>query len=335
MHRERISDDIYVFTSGLYAQVTAGVIVTSAGAIVIDTLPFPVETRQVIDYVERRVPQGIRYVIYTHYHADHTYGGYLFRDAQFISHALCRELLMTRGEAGLQLARQQNPSLAEVKMRLPDIVFTGEMTLRLGGKTLVLSHSPGHTPDGITVYVREDKILFAADTVMPVPYIVDGDAEAMLSSLAKLKNVALENVVQGHGEIVLRGEISETINSSINYLNKMQAATANALLLNQSRDDMIREYDIESCGKSRISLNGLVQQLHAANLITMYDRLSADQLRLNSIRSRIAAQPADQPKVKPKTAARAPAKKAAKASARSTSAAKRAAPKKAAATRKK
>ncbi len=345
MHRERISDDVYVFTSGLYAQVTAGVIVTSAGAIVIDTLPFPAETRQVIDYVERRVPQGIRYVIYTHYHADHTYGGYLFQRAQFISHALCRELLMTRGEAGLQLARQQNPSLAEVQMRLPDIVFTGEMTLRLGGKTLVLSHSPGHTPDCITVYIKEDKILFAADTVMPVPYIVDGDSEAMLSSLAKLKSMALENVVQGHGEIVLRGEISETINSSINYLNKMQAAAANALILNQSRDDMIREYDIESCGKSRISLNGLVQQLHAANLITMYDRLSTDQLRLNSLKPKTSAKTAEKPKATKESATKKPAAKkpavkkaarpAAKPAARSTSTAKKTAPKKAAVTRKK
>ena len=345
MHRERISDDVYVFTSGLYAQVTAGVIVTSAGAIVIDTLPFPAETRQVIDYVERRVPQGIRYVIYTHYHADHTYGGYLFQRAQFISHALCRELLMTRGEAGLQLARQQNPSLAEVQMRLPDIVFTGEMTLRLGGKTLVLSHSPGHTPDCITVYIKEDKILFAADTVMPVPYIVDGDSEAMLSSLAKLKSMALENVVQGHGEIVLRGEISETINSSINYLNKMQAAAANALILNQSRDDMIREYDIESCGKSRISLNGLVQQLHAANLITMYDRLSTDQSRLNSLKPKTSAKTAEKPKATKESATKKPAAKkpavkkaarpAAKSAARSTSTAKKIAPKKAAVTRKK
>ena len=345
MHRERISDDVYVFTSGLYAQVTAGVIVTSAGAIVIDTLPFPAETRQVIDYVERRVPQGIRYVIYTHYHADHTYGGYLFQRAQFISHALCRELLMTRGEAGLQLARQQNPSLAEVQMRLPDIVFTGEMTLRLGGKTLVLSHSPGHTPDCITVYIKEDKILFAADTVMPVPYIVDGDSEAMLSSLAKLKSMALENVVQGHGEIVLRGEISETINSSINYLNKMQAAAANALILNQSRDDMIREYDIESCGKSRISLNGLVQQLHAANLITMYDRLSTDQSRLNSLKPKTSAKTAEKPKATKESATKKPAAKkpavkkaarpAAKPAARSTSTAKKTAPKKAAVTRKK
>lgn len=332
MHRERISDDIYVFTSGLYAQVTAGVIVTSAGAIVIDTLPFPAETRQVIDYIERRVPQGIRYVIYTHYHADHTYGGYLFRNAQFVSHALCRELLMTRGEAGLQLARQQNPGLAEVQMRLPDIVFTGEMTLRLGGKTLVLSHSPGHTPDCITVYVKEDKILFAADTVMPVPYIVDGDSDAMLGSLARLKTMALENVVQGHGEIVLRGEISETINSSINYLTKMQAAAANALTLNQSRDDMLREYDIESCGKSRIALNGLVQQLHAANLITMYDRLSADQARLNSLKPKLATKPADKAKAAKKPTAKkatttksTPTKKSAKPAARSTPAAKKAA----------
>src|SRR5512136_584609 len=292
MHRERISDDVYVFTSGLYAQVTASAIVTSAGAVVIDTLPFPGETQQVIEYVERRVP--IKYVIYTHYHADHTYGGYLFRNAQFIAHELCRDLMLTRGEAGLRLARTQNPSLANVQLRLPDIVFTGEMSLRLGNKTFVLTHSPGHTPDGITVYIREDKVLFAADTVMPVPYVVDGDAPTMLKSLQVLKGMALENVVQGHGEIVLRGEINETINSSINYLNKMQLAVANALTANQTRDDMLREYDIESCGKTRIALNGLVQQLHAANLIATYDRLSADKSKLAALKTRSAAAAAAQ-----------------------------------------
>jgi cyclase len=287
MHRERISDDVYVFTSGMYAQVTACAIVTNDGAVVIDTLPFPGETRQVIEYVERRAP--IKYVIYTHYHADHTYGGYLFRQAQFIAHELCHDLLITRGDAGLKLARVQNPSLAGVQLRLPDIVFTGEMSLRLGGKTFVLTHSPGHTPDGITIYIREDKILFAADTIMPVPYIVDGDAPTMLKSLQTLKGMALENVVQGHGEIVLRGEINETINSSINYLNKMQSAVVSALTANQSRDDMLREYDIESCGKTRIALNGLVQQLHAANLIATYDRLSTDKSKLAAARARSAA----------------------------------------------
>ncbi len=264
--------------------MTASAIVTPAGAVVIDTLPFPSETRQVIEYVERRAP--IKYVIYTHYHADHTYGGYLFRNAQFIAHQLCRDLLISRGEAGLKLARVQNPSLAEVQLRLPDLIFTSEMSLRLGGKTFVLTHSPGHTPDGVTIYIREDKILFAADTVMPVPYIVDGDASTMLRSLQVLKSMALENVVQGHGEIILRGEINEAINSSINYLNKMQSAVVNAITANQSRDDMLREYDIESCGKTRIALNGLVQQLHAANLIATYDRLSTDKAKLAALKPR-------------------------------------------------
>jgi glyoxylase-like metal-dependent hydrolase (beta-lactamase superfamily II) len=302
MHRERISDDVYVFTSSLYAQVTASAIVTSDGVVVIDTLPFPSETRQVIEYIERRAP--VKYVIYTHYHADHTYGGYLFRNSQFIAHELCRELLITRGEAGLKLARAQNPSLADVQLRLPDIVFTGEMSLRLGGKTFVLTHSPGHTPDGITVYIREDKILFAADTIMPVPYIVDGDATTMLKSLQTLKGMTLENVVQGHGEIILRGEINETINSSVNYLNKMQLAVVSALTSNQSRDDMLREYDIESCGKTRIALNGLVQQLHTANLIATYDRLSTDKSKLAALKARSAAEAREKAPSKAKAGAK-------------------------------
>ena len=310
MHRERISDDVYVFTSGLYAQVTASAIVTPEGAVVIDTLPFPAETRQVIEYVERRAP--IKYVIYTHYHADHTYGGYLFRNAQFIAHELCRELLLTRGEAGLRLARTQNPSLAGVQLRLPDIVFSGEMTLRLGDKTFVLMHSPGHTADGIAVYIREDKILFAADTVMPVPYIVDGDAGQMLKSLQALKTMTLENVVQGHGEIVLRGEINETINSGINYLNKMQNVVVTGLMAGLSREEVVRTYNIESCGKSRIALNGLVQQLHAANLAVTYDRLSADKTKLSSLKAKVttAARLAEKSKGKVKAEKKPPAAKA-------------------------
>ena len=41
MKRDRISDGVYVFTSGMYAEVTATVVFTDEGAIVVDTLPFP------------------------------------------------------------------------------------------------------------------------------------------------------------------------------------------------------------------------------------------------------------------------------------------------------
>jgi len=272
MQRERISDDIFVFTSGLYAQVTAGAVLTSEGAVIIDTLPFPGEAQQIADFISKRSSNGIRYVILTHYHADHVYGAYLFRNAQVISHALCRDWIVQYGEAGLERARAQTPELAEAKIRVPDVVFEGsEMTLRMGNKTLQLLHSPGHTRDSIVVYIKEDRILFAADTVMPVPYMVDGDPQAFIESLKMIRALSLENVVQGHGEVVLRGEINETIDSSVRYLEAIQTKVAKAISADKPRESM-REISIESCGKSRIPLNGLVQQLHAANLLSLYDR---------------------------------------------------------------
>jgi len=274
MQRERISDDIFVFTSSLYAQVTAGAVLTSEGTVIIDTLPFPSEARQMAEFVSRRSNGGIRYVILTHCHADHTNGAYLFRDAEVISHALCRDWIVEHGQAGLEAARAQTPDLAEVQIRAPDVVFEGgEMTLRLGNKTLQLLHSPGHTVDSIVVHVKEDRILFAADTVMPVPYIVDGDLKAFVESLRMLRSLSLENIVQGHGEVILRGEINETLDSSVRYLEAIQSRVTKAIAAQKPREAM-REISIESCGKSRISLNGLVQQLHAANLFSLYDRLA-------------------------------------------------------------
>jgi glyoxylase-like metal-dependent hydrolase (beta-lactamase superfamily II) len=231
------------------------------------------------EFISKRTGNTIRYVVFTHYHADHTYGAYLFRNAEVISHALCRDWLLEYGQAGLDVARAQSPDLAEAQLRLPDVVFEGgEMTLRLGNKTLQFIHSPGHTMDSLVVYIKEDKILFAADTVMPVPYIVDGDPKAFVESLRMVRGLSLENIVQGHGEVVLRGEINETLDSSVRYLEAIQSRVAKAVATKKPRESM-REISIESCGKSRIPLNGLVQQLHVANLLSLYDRLSDSHKR--------------------------------------------------------
>ena len=60
MQRERVADDIYVFTSEVYAQVTAGAVITSEGAIFIDTLVFPEETRNIRNFIEGRLGCPVR-----------------------------------------------------------------------------------------------------------------------------------------------------------------------------------------------------------------------------------------------------------------------------------
>ncbi|NIN65786.1 MAG: MBL fold metallo-hydrolase, partial [Anaerolineae bacterium] len=174
-------------------------------------------TRELLAFVQER---GLRvpFVINTHSHADHVNGSYLFEEADLVAHRHCREILRRHGERVLEEAKAETPELAEVRLRLPSITFDQEVTLRLGDRTMQLIHLPGHTPDLIGVYVEEDKILFAGDAVMPVPYIVGGDRAAMIDSLHVIGQLSLENIVQGHGEVILRGEVEEALESSIFYL---------------------------------------------------------------------------------------------------------------------
>src|SRR5215831_6668179 len=147
MQRERVADDIYVFTSELYVQVTAGAIITSEGVVLIDTLLYPEETRAIKNFVEHRLCCPIRYVINTHYHADHSYGTHLFPEAMVVAHARCYDLLNTRGRDGLEKARSGMAELNGVQVVLPHYVFNcGVMTLRVGNKTLNMWHTPGHSP---------------------------------------------------------------------------------------------------------------------------------------------------------------------------------------------
>ena len=275
MLRERVSEDIYVFTSEVYAQVTAGAVVSPEGAVLIDTLAFPAETLEIKDFFENRLGTRLRYLINTHYHADHTNGNCFFPGVEVIGHKLCRERLDTTGRKGLARAKEQSPELAQVEIVLPGTVLTdGLLSLHLGKKTLQLFHTPGHSPDSLSVLLKEDRILFAGDMMMPLPYIADGDLDAMIRSLQAIPAMGLENVVQGHGEVVLRGEIDEAVRSNVRYLEAARKKVQQLVKRRKPRE-AVREIAIESCGKSRIPLNGLVAQLHTANLLALYDRLTS------------------------------------------------------------
>ncbi|MCX7839724.1 MAG: MBL fold metallo-hydrolase [Anaerolineae bacterium] len=276
MRKERVTENIYVFTSEAYAQANAGAIVTSEGTVVIDTLPFPRETREMLEFLRAESPRGIRYVINTHHHADHVYGNFLFEEADIIASERCRELLRKSGEKNLAEAKQQNPELlAEVKLRLPNITFPDKMTIHLGDKVMRLLPLPGHTLDGIGVYIEGDKILFAGDAVMPLPYIFWGDRTTLQDTLRAIKEMNLEHIVQGHGEVLLKGELDETLDAGIAYLDRIYEKVKAKLATRTSKERLLNEITIESCGFSPIALDGLVKQLHRSNLLRVYQTLTA------------------------------------------------------------
>jgi glyoxylase-like metal-dependent hydrolase (beta-lactamase superfamily II) len=273
MLRERVTEDVYVFISELYAEVSATVVITPDGAVVIDTLPFPQETREVRAFAERRCEAGVRYVVLTHHHADHVYGAYLFPEAELIAHRQCRDILLKVGQESLDQAKAQTPALASVELRIPQLVFDTDLLLRLGEKTIHLLHLPGHTPDGIGVHMREDKVLVAGDVLAPVPLVVRGEPDLLIKSLRTVKSLSLENVIQGHGGVLLRGEIDEAVDHSISYLRTIEKRVR-AIVDKGLPRSALSEIDIEDCGLSRIPLGGLVQRLHIANLDHLYTQMA-------------------------------------------------------------
>ncbi len=266
MHHERVSENVYWFQSEIYALVTAGVVAGPQWAIVIDTLALPEETLAIRDFVEHEIGVQVRYIINTHYHADHTWGNCFFPGATIISHALCRELLEQRGIPALENIRKTNPAFRQVKIVLPHLTFDqGVLTLRVGKKNLTIMPAPGHSADGISVLIEEDRVLFAGDAFMPLPYIVDGQVDEIATTIKKIGRMGLENIVQGHGDIILRGEIEAAVKENLNYLANIHKVAKTAARRKASLE-YLEENDIETCGKSRVHLSGLAGELHRRNL---------------------------------------------------------------------
>ncbi len=294
MLRERITETLYVFTSELYVQVTASVILTSEGAVLVDTLLYPEETHQIKRFVQDYLKRPITHLILTHHHADHTMGACLWPHAQIIAHERCRDLLDARGRRSLAQLQERDPQMANMQIMLPTRTFRDRLVLTVGDRTLTLWATPGHSTDSVVCLVAEERVLIAADTVMPVPHFVDGSHTDLLQSLQALKRNAAryDAVVQGHGEVLLRGEIQQRLQEDIAYLQQLDSVisqrigqsapqrdhTAGANRLNA---DVLQDVSPEDCGKSRVLLNGAAMSLHRQNALSLAASRRKQQLPID------------------------------------------------------
>ena len=104
---------------------------------------------------------------------------------------------------------------------------------------------------------------------MSIPYIVDGDYDTMVATLKRISHLKLENIIRGHGDIILRGEIDPAIRENLAYLTAIKKAAKTATR-RRAPFDYLESVDVEKCGKSRVCLNGLAESLHQRNLRALY-----------------------------------------------------------------
>lgn len=194
----------------------AGFVIGDDGVLVVDSFFDPAATRALVAEIHRLTPKPIRYVVNTHYHADHTGGDQVLRDAGavIIAHRNVRGWVRTNNIA--LFGDRITPELkARVEaLPLPDVVTDTDLTVWLGARKVVIQAVLGHTGGDLTIAVPDAHVLFCGDMLwrkVP-PNLIDGSVKewtATDAGFARMPDAAQTRYVPGHGDVADLADVQD------------------------------------------------------------------------------------------------------------------------------
>ena len=212
----QFGDDTYAFVGSGYISLF---VVTDDGVIATDPASEfdPTRADRYKAAIAAVTDQPVRYVVYSHSHADHATGGDVFADtATFVSHRNA-----VAGIAALDDARTPTPSVA----------FDDFLSLELGGTVIELHYTGrNHSDSSIVLLHQARRLLFAVDFI-PVGSLLyqdlpDAYPEEWIDSLRWIdENLDFDTLVTGHPPMP---GTKENVGQVRGYLEDLIAAVRSA-----------------------------------------------------------------------------------------------------------
>lgn len=220
---DSIRSNVYRFTAGNYRSVF---MVTDAGILVTDPISKEAST-WLKQELARRFDKPISFVVYSHNHPDHVYGGEVFEQegVQFVSHQLAREDLVH----------------TKAQTRIPNLVFKDEMVLYLDDSQVRLRyHGRNNGRGSISMLFEPAGVLHVVDWIvlgrMPYKDLQGYDIQGMIDSTREVLNMDFDVFVGGHAQTGKKEDVEK-------YLGYLEA------LYNSVRDGIRAGKDLPTLQK--------------------------------------------------------------------------------------
>jgi glyoxylase-like metal-dependent hydrolase (beta-lactamase superfamily II) len=209
-----------------------GVSVGEDGIVIVDDQYAPL-AEKIQQALKGITDKPVRFIINTHYHADHTGGNEFFqKQAPIIAQDNVRKRMEESGVAGnggsMHFELKPQP-----KGTLPIITFDHDITLHLNGEDIRALHFPdGHTDGDSIVYFPKSNVVHMGDDFVTYgfPFIdigcggsIDGMISGVEGAIAQLPLDA--KIIPGHGPV----STLDDVRAYVKMLKEMRAAVQDAL----------------------------------------------------------------------------------------------------------
>jgi glyoxylase-like metal-dependent hydrolase (beta-lactamase superfamily II) len=194
----KLQDDVYVVHNE-YVPGNTTAVITTEGVILVDD-KFELDADNIVAMLKTVTNQPIKYVINSHYHADHSGGN---------------AKLQAGGTLAVASAQARARMVAGNQSGQPDITIEPRGTIHLGGKSAeIYWFGRAHTDGDVVVLFPEDSVLAAGDmftvgegTPQLIDYNGGGSAKEWTATVAKVLELDFDTVVPGHGGVVKKADM--------------------------------------------------------------------------------------------------------------------------------
>jgi glyoxylase-like metal-dependent hydrolase (beta-lactamase superfamily II) len=210
----KVFDDLYEIEGD---GGNVAVYITNEGVIMVDD-KYEQDHDQIMSKVKSVTSQPIKYILSTHYHADHSGG-----NTRFTTEA---EIISTRNaHDGIVQHKQSNAPAGMVAAR---VTFTDETDIFLGGKEVRARYfGRGHTNGDAVVYFPALRTVHTGDLVTSGTPLIDYPGGGSIVEWTKtldavVSNLDFDTVIPGHGPVEKKADLITYRNNAEKLRTRVQ-----------------------------------------------------------------------------------------------------------------